>query len=105
MNEFKTHLDAYVEGVQAKFDEYMSNTFPTLRRVVISTMPGKRYVRIVEDNGSQRSVHSFVDTTNGDVLKSATWKAPAKHARGNIYSPNRGLEALNPARPSVRYLS
>jgi hypothetical protein len=29
-------------------------------------------------------VYCFVDLTNGDILKAATWKAPAKHARGNI---------------------
>jgi hypothetical protein len=26
----------------------------------------------------------FIDLTNGDILKADGWKAPAKHARGNI---------------------
>jgi len=34
---------------------------------------------------SSRSVHSFVDKTTGDIYKAASWNAPAKHARGNIY--------------------
>lgn len=52
----------------------------------LSVEEGKRYVRIVrtDANGSSRSVHCFVDKTNGDILKAASWKAPAKHARGNI---------------------
>lgn len=54
---------------------------------VLSTMPGKRYIRVVAERGSGgRSVYCFVDTTNGDVLKAAGWKAPAKHARGNIFA-------------------
>lgn len=48
--------------------------------------PGKRFVRIVMkasgDHGG--SVHAFVDLANGDLLKAAGWKAPAKGARGNI---------------------
>jgi hypothetical protein len=30
-------------------------------------------------------VYCFVDKSNGDILRAATWKAPAKIARGNIY--------------------
>lgn len=51
----------------------------------LSAEPGRRYIRIVSYNGSQRSAWAFVDTTNGDVLKSAGWKVPAKGARGCIY--------------------
>jgi hypothetical protein len=40
-------------------------------------------------------VHSFVDKSNGDVLKAASWKAPAKHARGNIYAADFGKSAIS----------
>ena len=56
----------------------------------LSAMHGARYIRIVADNASQRSSFAFVDTTNGDVLKAAGWKAPAKGARGNIYDAQNG---------------
>lgn len=48
---------------------------------------GRRYIRIVENynDSDQRSVYAFIDRTNGDLLKPETWKAPAKHARGNLY--------------------
>lgn len=46
---------------------------------------GRRYIKVVSVVfGGDRSVHCFVDRTNGDVLKAASWKAPAKHPRGNI---------------------
>lgn len=56
-------------------------------RYVLSVECGTRYVRVVKTiaGTSQRSVYCFVDRTNGDVLKAASWKAPAKHARGNIF--------------------
>jgi len=57
----------------------------------LSTMYGRRYVRIVrEDSSGSRSAHAFVDRTNGDVMKAASWKGPAKNfARGNIYDAAR----------------
>lgn len=61
---------------------------------------GSRYIRIVstdvDKDGNPREysrrVWGFVDKVNGDVLKAATWKAPAKNfARGNIADANNGL--------------
>ena len=42
---------------------------------------GKKYARIVHISqpSGQRSAHAFVDLSNGDVYKSASWKAPAKN--------------------------
>ena len=46
---------------------------------------GPKYARIVLTNGPSRSVHCFVNLSNGDILKAAGWKAPYKGgARGNI---------------------
>jgi hypothetical protein len=47
---------------------------------------GRRYVRlfIVDQTGS-RSAVAFVDV-DGSILKSASWKAPAKGVRGSIYN-------------------
>ena len=50
----------------------------------------------------QTFVHSFVEVATGDIFKAATFKAPAKHARGNIYRGN-GAEALTDD-AHVRYL-
>ena len=65
----------------------------------ITVMFGRKYARIVssdlKDGGNYRSVHCFVDMTNGDILMSASWKAPAKHARGNIYNDDLGMGCVN----------
>ena len=58
-------------------DDY-SRSHPQL----VSAEYGRRFVRIVQDNGTQRFVHCFIDITTGDVIKSAGWKAPQKDKDG-----------------------
>ncbi len=43
------------------------------------------------DGGTGGSAWAFLNTENGDVLKPASFKAPAKHARGNIYDAHGGM--------------
>lgn len=58
--------------------------------------PGSRYTRVITvSHGSHRSAHSFIvnkdfdDWKQGDILKAASWKAPARNfARGNLNDPN-----------------
>jgi hypothetical protein len=56
-------------------------------RDTFSWRDGSRYVRVFRSG----SAHAFVDKKTGDVLKPASWKAPAKHARGNIFDSKNGL--------------
>lgn len=58
----------------------------------LSLEVGVRFARIVVEQGTHRSCFGFVDLTNGDVLKSASWKTPAKNfARGNINDADKGI--------------
>jgi CRISPR/Cas system-associated protein endoribonuclease Cas2 len=46
---------------------------------------GKKYHKVIMiDGGGSRSVHCFIDKQTGSVLKSASWKAPAKGERYNL---------------------
>ena len=59
---------------------------------------GKKYVKIISEStkfGQSRSSHSYVvigdqgKFKNGDILKSASWTAPAKNfSRGNVLTGN-----------------
>ena len=71
----------------------------------ISVKRGRRYAKVIKTErlGEGRSVHSFVDLTNGDILKAASWKAPAKHARGSVYEVD-GLKTAGVSPYGVRYL-
>lgn len=47
-----------------------------------TTQRGKKNIRIIGDG----SVFCFIRIEDGAVLKAASWKAPAKHARGTIFT-------------------
>ena len=64
-------------------------------RTKIEVMVGTKNARIVRAEPG-RSCYCFVSMENGDVLMSAGWKAPAKHARGNIFDEFKGMKKCNP---------
>lgn len=68
----------------SKFRQEMIDDFNANIRYEV----GSKYIKVITDN----SVHSFIvrNKTNkfepGDILKAASWKAPATNfARGNIF--------------------
>lgn len=96
------HIADWVAKCQKIGDDYFAANYPNspLPRPVLVVMKGKRYARIVrqetDDNGKiiTRSAHAFIDLTNGDVLKPDGWKAPAKHARGNLFDEFGGVKHM-----------
>lgn len=83
---FETALQTFFAGV-----EKISNGRPAISRAAVFEMQIlRKYARIMRDD----SAHCFVDLTNGDVLKPASWKTPAKHARGNIFDAANGLGSM-----------
>lgn len=75
-------------------------------RFIIVSRNDRSLSGIVSDKGS---AHAFIDTTGGlidgvphkvgDVLKPASWRRPAKHARGNIFDPS-GIATMGPYGPA-----
>lgn len=95
MNDFDAAFATFVAGCKeivknndAKYDNVLKSS------IVVEN--GRRYARLVKVDASSRSAYCFVDRTNGNVLKAASWKAPAKHARGNIYDDHNGLQYMGP---------
>ncbi len=113
-----TASERFIEKWNEALDAYYQKAYPDslelpgIRSQVEVTWQGKRYARIVEVDVTQSGVRSggggcagFIDKTNGDILFSAGWKAPAKHARGNVYAEDGGMSALQlGGRPHIRYL-
>jgi hypothetical protein len=58
---------------------------------------GVKFARIVKNDGCQESVFCFVRLDDGAILKAAGWKAPAKHARGNIANGAADVGVYGPA--------
>lgn len=65
---------------------------------------GTKFYKIVRQyvNGSGRSVYAFIDKETGNIFKAASWRAPAKHARGNVHNVDNGFTCCN--QYSVAYL-
>ena len=60
----------------------------------------KKRIRLFDDHG----VFCFIDS-EGNIYKAATWDRPAKHIRGNIFSDQNGIEAIDQHQyGSIRYL-
>jgi hypothetical protein len=91
---------SFLAGCQALVDAN-SATFSELSKIQRERLvltEGGRYIKIVRETlhlptgtVNSRSAHCFIDRTNGDVLKTASWAAPAKGARGNIADDKNGL--------------
>lgn len=90
-------LNKFVDGLHAKNKEYQQKMGGhDAYKTNYTVEHGKKYAKIVssDSNGSSKSVHSFIDKTNGNVLKANSWKAPHHIPRGNIGDGNFGLKAV-----------
>lgn len=53
-----------------------------------------KYVRVLADDGDDDCrIYCFIDE-HGNILKPATWCAPAKHPRGNIFNPECDIDKM-----------
>lgn len=98
--DLKERIEAFVEHVRAikKADWERSKFILPLPIFEVEYLSDK-WCRIntADHNGQGRSVYCFIclqdgqtktlgKLTAGDIHKAAGWKAPAKHARGSVFS-------------------
>ena len=93
------HIERFVEAVQTKLDAYRNAHFSTLPRTILQIEKSSKWAKIVVlENGIVKRVYGFValkafETKSlgaivpGDIHMAATFKAPAKHARGSVFKP------------------
>lgn len=94
------NLDKYLDAIKADYVKFYENDKDRVYADAciqefnncLEVEKGSKYLKIVKSNGSQRSVHSFICVKDngkfkaGDVLKAASWAAPAKNfARANLF--------------------
>lgn len=51
----------------------------------VKLMRGPKYIRVVTHSGGGGEAYCFVEKGTGRILKAASWKAPTKGGRGNIF--------------------
>lgn len=93
---------AWLQACQSMIDTDMSTNFPSLPRKVLRVDDGSKLLRVVVVGGGVYAFVAKVDNhtkalgtvTAGDILKPATWSAPAKHARGNLFDATGGMGCM-----------
>ena len=48
---------------------------------------GSKYFKVEMNTRGSRSVYCFINKRNGEILKAAGWRGPAKGARGSVLIP------------------
>jgi len=88
-SEFTTKIEGFLAALQKLSDDHYAANFKHITGPVFSAKYNPSYVRIIrtETFGSGRSVHCFIDY-DGNILKAAGWKAPAKGIRGTLDDEN-----------------
>lgn len=90
--EFQTALTQFTAAVQTMLDAHYGPNY-SLGHTAVTVEPGRRYTRLYTVRKGHSHIYCFIDQ-NGDILKAASYKAPAKHARGNIFSDD-AIKAVN----------
>ena len=93
------NIDSYISHIKAQYAAFYNGRMDDIAKRMIAEFevtyePGNKYLKVITGRDS-RSVHSFVCMKDngkfkkGDILKAASWAAPAKNfARGNVIAGN-----------------
>ena len=83
-------VQKFITKVNSEIEEYYSTHLSNLTPKPMEMRVGSKFIKLIS-NGSVWGFISRYDgeykgvpIKKGDLLKAASWKAPAKHARGNI---------------------
>jgi len=101
MSELSLALDEYAEYLKANYNQ-RGYSRPD-RQLTVEFDMGSKFIKVIigHTGDTSRSSHSFIvlgeyktakaTFKHGDILKSASWRAPAKNfARGNIMDNEYG---------------
>lgn len=82
-------------GLLAQVEGFLEAARKKASPQALSTEAGPRYIRVISSDGrGSRGVYCFIDKSNGDILKAASWKGPAKGARANIFAADFGVSGV-----------
>jgi len=106
--DFEKKFNVWLKGAQKIIDDHAkkqgqgNKTTEDIYANVLTVKKNKKYWKVITTPkvGAGGSVFAFINTINGDVLKAASFKAPAKHARGNIFDKMNGLGSMGPYGPA-----
>ena len=87
---FDEAMDTLLVKIQEDYNKWGSRANID-KKMDLSLKPGRKFIKVVHNNSvwgfvaKVDGVHKGVPMLKGDILKAATWCAPAKHSRGSIF--------------------
>ena len=86
-SDLATALIGYKDAILADYAKFLKDLDELENKFAVEFAEGSKYVKIISISaGGSRSVHSFVEKSTGNILKAASWAAPARNfSRGNVY--------------------
>jgi hypothetical protein len=106
------NLLPFLTDLKIRLNDYKTRLgFNYFREYDVVVETGRKYHKIfrseiphdLNTRNIKLSIVAFVDKETGAIYKPATFKSPAKHARGFVNSPQNGMEAIDQC-GSVLYL-
>jgi len=86
-------LERYVARLDELCVAYYEDRYDHVKAPEIRVEFGRKYAKVIRGG----SVHTFIDLTNGNILKAASYKAPAPNGvRGNIFDDDCGMSCVGP---------
>ena len=79
-------------GINNKYKSWNPSKTYKPDGMVLSISPGRKFDKVIHDNSvwgfvaKKNGVHKGITYFVGDVFKPASWRGPAKHVRGSIFS-------------------
>ena len=97
--EILDRLATLLRRIDEKLVAYYAAQYDFVKPPELKVKLGSRYAKVTRASGKLlpvESVYFFVDLSNGDLLKAASWKAPAKGARASLFDEDLGISAVGP---------
>ena len=99
----KNQIESFLQSLQTYSNEYYANRFGSLNPPVYSVTYGSKFARIVSNTHTCWGFIALKDGSiqgvpylAGDLMKPASWNAPAKHSRGSILNNTAAYDAYGP---------
>lgn len=85
---FDKAMDTLLVKIQ---EDYAKLGMKHRTKLDLELRPGRKFIKVVEGSrvwgfiAKVDGIHKGLPMLKGDILKAATWRAPAKHSRGSIF--------------------
>lgn len=103
--DFEQALTKFTEQINKETKAHSEKRYPDTLKYAdddseyfgpVKIQRGQKNIKIITGGKNTTSVYCFVEIATGNILKAASYKAPAKGDRGNIFKPetyvNKGLD-------------